>query len=159
MVRRLYGTATLIVRDSEAANDAVQETLIEVWRNLPGLRDRQAFDGWVRKILVRRCYRQIKERQRRRMEVEVGEIDMPTASHDARVADVDRIERAFRKLSPEHRAVLVLHHREGLPLDETADALGIPLGTAKSRLNRAAGALRAAIDAEDRVVAPAGGVA
>lgn len=149
-VRRLYGTATLIVRDPDAANDAVQETLIDAWRNLPTLRDPDAFEGWLQKILVRSCYRAIRQRRRRQMEVRVLEIDAATGSHEQRVDARDQIERAFRRLTPDQRAVLVVHHRLGLPLVESAATLGIPVGTVKSRLNRATAALRAALDAENR---------
>ena len=152
VVRRLYGTAMLIVRNPDVANDAVQETLIETWRNLPSLRDPAAFDGWVNRILVRSCYRAIRQRQKRRIEVTVVDLDAATGSHDQRIGALDQIERAFRRLTPDQRAVLVLHHRVGLRLDESATALGIPLGTVKSRLNRATAALRAALEAEGREI-------
>jgi RNA polymerase sigma-70 factor (ECF subfamily) len=64
----------------------------------------------------------------------------------------DQIERGFRRLSPEQRAVLVLHHFVGLSDHDAADALGIPVGTMKSRLNRATAALRAALEADERQV-------
>ena len=153
MARRLYVTATLILRDGDLANDAVQETLIQVWRNLPGLRDPQAFDAWVRRILVRQCYRAISVRRKHRLEVEVASIEDLARPFDSRIDESDQLERAFRRLSLDHRAVLVLHHREGLELAETAVALNIPVGTVKSRLNRATLALRAAFDAEERAAA------
>ena len=152
VVRRLYGTAMLIIRDPDGANDAVQETLIEAWRNLPQLREPDAFEGWLNRILVRSCYRAIKTRQRRRIEVEITELDAVGGSIENRVGAVDQIERAMRRLTPEQRTVLVLHHRLGLQLDETSVALGIPVGTVKSRLSRATVALRAALDAESRDV-------
>jgi RNA polymerase sigma-70 factor (ECF subfamily) len=151
VVRRLYGTAMLILREPDSANDAVQETLIEAWRNLPQLRDPDAFEGWLNKILVRSCYRVIKGRQRRRIEVEITELDASGGgSFESRVGAMDQIERAMRRLTPDQRMVLVLHHRLGLQLKETSVALGIPVGTVKSRLNRATIALRAALDAESR---------
>lgn len=150
IVRRLYGTAMMIVRDPDAANDAVQETLIEAWRNLPSLRDAGAFGGWANRILVRSCYRQIRQRQKRRVEVHVTELDAVTGSQEERIGALDQLDRAFRRLTPDQRAVLVLHHRMGLRLDESATALGVPLGTVKSRLNRATAALRAALEAEGR---------
>ena len=156
VARRMYGTASLIVRDPEAARDAVQEALIETWRNLPTLRDPAAFEGWSRRILVRCCYRAIRERQRRRIEVSVTEIDASSRSHETQVSDMDLLDRAFRRLTPDQRAVLVLHHRLGLQLDETAEALAIPLGTVKSRLSRATAALRAALLAEGRDVSALG---
>ena len=66
------------------------------------------------------------------------------------VADRDQLERAFRRISIDHRAVVVLHHYLDLPLDEVADVLGIPSGTAHSRLHHAMRALRAALEAESR---------
>jgi RNA polymerase sigma-70 factor (ECF subfamily) len=150
VVRRLYGTATLIIRDQDAAADAVQETLISAWQDLPSLREPSAFDGWLNKILVRSCYRAIRGLRRRRIEVQVIEVDASVNSEQDRVETLDRIDRAFHRLTAEHRAVLVLHHRLGLQLDEVAQTLGVPTGTVKSRLNRAAAALRAALDADDR---------
>ena len=149
VVGRLFGTASLILRDSDAANDAVQETLITVWKSLPSLRDANAFDGWMNRILVRSCYRAIR-RRRRGFEVQIVEIDHAVASDAERVHTIDQLERAFLRLTPAHRALLVLHHRVGLNLDEAALILGIPLGTAKSRLNRASSALRGALEAEAR---------
>jgi RNA polymerase sigma-70 factor (ECF subfamily) len=150
VAKRFYATASLILRDPDAANDAVQETLIDIWRDIRALRDVAMFDAWARRILVRRCYRQARQNRRRRVEVRVLEIDEPTVAHEASIGDSDALERAFRRLSTEHRAVLILHHRDGLELAETADALGIPIGTVKSRLNRATAALRAAMEAENR---------
>jgi RNA polymerase sigma-70 factor (ECF subfamily) len=149
VVGRLFGTASLILRDSDAASDAVQETLISAWKSLPSLRDANAFDGWVNRILVRSCYRAMRGR-RRGLEVQIVEIDHAVRSDSERVDTMDQIERAFIRLTPEHRAVLVLHHRLGLGLDEAARLLDIPLGTAKSRLSRATSALRGALEAEDR---------
>jgi RNA polymerase sigma-70 factor (ECF subfamily) len=150
MAGRLMGTATLILRDREAARDAVQETLIEVWRGLPTLREPDAFEGWLHRILVRACHRAVQSNRRRAVEVRQLDIDMPNPSDEHAIDDRDRIERAFRRLTTEQRTVLVLHHHLGLPLAESAGILRIPTGTMKSRLNRATAALRAALDADER---------
>jgi RNA polymerase sigma-70 factor (ECF subfamily) len=147
---RLMGTAMLILRDRDAARDAVQETLIEVWRNLPTLRDPGAFEGWLQRILVRACHRAVRSSSRRAVEVRQLDIDMPRPSDEHAVDDRDQIERAFRRLTTEQRTVLVLHHHLGLPLAESAGILRIPTGTMKSRINRATAALRAALDADER---------
>jgi RNA polymerase sigma-70 factor (ECF subfamily) len=147
---RLVGTAKLILRDSDAARDAVQETLIEVWRGLPMLRDPDAFEGWLQRILVRACHRAVRSNRRRAVEVPQLDMDMPNPSGERAVDDRDQIERAFRRLTTEQRAVLVLHHHLGLPLAESAGVLQIPTGTMKSRLNRATAALRAALEADER---------
>ena len=148
--RRLHGVAVLIVRDPDAARDAVQETLIETWRSLPTLRDPDAFEGWLQRILVRAFHRAVQSRRRRVIEVQGLEIDAPVASPERDVDDRDQIERAFRRLTLEQRTVLVLNHHLGLPLAESAAVLGIAIGTMKSRLSRATEALRAAIEADDR---------
>ncbi len=148
--RRLHSVAVLIVRDPDAARDAVQETLIETWRSLPTLRDPDAFEGWLQRILVRACYRAVQSRRRRVVEVQGLEIDAPVASPERDVDDRDQIERAFRRLTLEQRTVLVLNHHLGLPLAESAAILGIPVGTMKSRLSRATEALRASIEADER---------
>jgi RNA polymerase sigma-70 factor, ECF subfamily len=69
-----------------------------------------------------------------------------------RVFDRDQLERGFRRLGVEERAIVVLHHVEGFPLTEIADILGIPVGTVKSRLHRSIHTMRAALDADSRVV-------
>jgi RNA polymerase sigma-70 factor (ECF subfamily) len=150
MAGRLVGTATLILRDSDAVRDAVQETLIEVWRSLPSLRDPDAFEGWMHRILVRACHRSVRSSRRRAVEVQQLDIDRPNSSEESTVDDRDRIARAFRRLTTEQRTALVLHHHLGLPLAESASILQIPTGTMKSRLNRATAALRAALDADER---------
>lgn len=106
VVRRLHATASLIVRDADIASDVVQEALIEVWRDLPALRDPDAFEAWCRRILVRRCYRAVNESRRRRLEVRGLETDAPSPSHEMRISDSDQLERAFRRLPVEQRAVL-----------------------------------------------------
>ena len=84
----------------------------------------------------------------------VMHFDDASASDDiATVADRDQLERAFRRLSVDHRAVVVLHHHLDLSLDEVAEALGVPVGTIRSRLFYAMRALRAALDADARPVA------
>ena len=150
MAGRLVGTATLILRDRDSARDAVQETLIDVWRSLPSLRDPDAFEAWVQRILVRACHSAVRSNRRRAVEIRQLDIDVPNPSDEQSIDDRDRIERAFQRLTTEQRTALVLHHHLGLPLAESAGILQIPVGTMKSRLNRATEALRAALDADER---------
>ncbi|HJP90225.1 MAG TPA: RNA polymerase sigma factor [Candidatus Limnocylindrales bacterium] len=151
-IGRLTAIARLILRDEYGAQDAVQETLVEAWRSLPSLRDPDRFDAWTRRLLVRACSRG-RERARR---VRAAEIQLTPAAEpaipggEARLALRDQLDRGLARLPQEQRAVVVLVYYLDLPLADAAEALGIPLGTTKSRLNRATSALRAALDADNR---------
>ncbi len=150
-VDRLYRAARLIVRDADGAEDAVQETLVRAWRDLPSLRDVGKFDAWLHRLLVNACHDEGRRRRTRRHDVALAGIDPGADDSDlGRVADRDEIDRAFRDLSEAHRAVLVLQHVLGLSSAETADALGIPAGTVKSRTHFALDALRARLAADAR---------
>jgi RNA polymerase sigma-70 factor (ECF subfamily) len=148
----LYVTARMILRDSDRAEDAVQEALIAAWRDLSALRDPDRFEAWLRSLLVRACYREARrERRRRTIHSLVCPAEGVTRDPGDELADRDQIERAFLRLSPEQRALLVLHFYLGLPISETAVALGLPEGTAKTRLYRTTSQMRAALDAEARL--------
>lgn len=153
-VDRLHGIARLVSRDPDLADDAVQEALVRCWRQLPKLRDVERFDAWLYRILMNALADEFA--RRRRFEATIQAVQMePSTSDGARdQADRDELEQGFRRLSVEHRAIIVLHHYVGLPLPAAAEALGIPGGTAKSRYHHAMSALRAALEAERRVGAP-----
>lgn len=145
-IARLDTAAYLVLRDRELARDAVQETLIRAWRDLPGLRDPDRFDAWLHRLSVHACL-DIARRQRRRVvEVELSSLEMSDGIDPARVVD-DRelLDNALRRLDVSHRAVIVLHYYLGMPLPEVAAALGIPAGTARSRLHYAIESLRAVV--------------
>jgi RNA polymerase sigma-70 factor (ECF subfamily) len=150
-IARLDGAAWLILRDPDQAQDAVQETLVRAWRDLPTLRDSDRFDAWLHRLLVRACIDEARRLRRHRVDVELTQIKTHSVADDASViADRDQLERGFMRLEPESRALIVLHHYLDLPLPEVAKTLGIPLGTAKSRLHRGLQVMRAALDADSR---------
>ena len=151
-IATLYGVARVILGDSVRAEDAVQDALVLAWRDIAALRDLDRFDAWMYRLVVRACYREA-GRSRRRAVVELRLLpnDEPGfASIESSVVERDRIDRGFRRLAPDQRAVMVLHHHLGLALWEVADVLDIPVGTVKSRLFRAMQTIRAAIEADDR---------
>ena len=157
-IGRLYAIAVLILRDPGRAEDATQEALVAAWRDLSALRDPDRFDAWLRRLLVRACYRESRlARANPTIDVHVPSIEPTVTDGSIAMADRDEIERGFRRLDPDQRAVLVLHYYVGLPVPEVADALGIPVGTAKSRLHRATRALRSALDADARGALPTEG--
>jgi len=144
---RLLGASRLILRDQDLAHDATQDALVRAWRDLPALRDPDRFEAWLHRLAVNACLDLARRRRRRPIEVEIDEIRSPSsADHAGSIADRDAIDRALRRLEPDSRAVIVLHYYLGLPLTEVASTLGIPAGTAKSRLNRALTAMRGAAD-------------
>lgn len=154
IVDRCYALAYRILRDPGRAQDATQQALLGAWRDLATLRDRDRFDAWLHRLVVNACYAEARGQRRWSARVRVLEIDPPTSPDIARsVAARDELDRAFRELSPEHRAVVVLHHHLGYPLTEIATTLGIPVGTARSRLHYAVRQLRHVLDAEGRVAA------
>ena len=148
---RLLAIAYRILRDLGLAEDAVQQTLVLAWRELPALRDVERFDAWLRRLLVNACYREARRGRRWATNLRVLPLDQPTGSDDyAVVVARDQLERGFRRLPTEQRAVFVFHHYLGLTLLEVADELGVPLGTVKSRLHYATNTLRAALEADLR---------
>jgi RNA polymerase sigma-70 factor (ECF subfamily) len=158
---RCFAVAYRIVRDRDRAHDAVQRSLLQAWRDLPQLRDPNRFEPWLYRLLVRACW---EERRRLRSWVErVAPIEADRDADRAAAGDFtlsvshrDALERAFARLSLEHRTVVVLHHYAGMPLSAVADVVGAPIGTVKSRLHHALNALRAALDADDRLELPEG---
>jgi len=153
---RLDTAARLILRDAELARDAVQEATIRAWRNLRGLRDPSKFDAWLHRLTVNACLDLARQRRLRVFEVELTPLhDASVSDVSSEVTDADYVERMLALIDPSQRAVIVLHYYLDLTLPDTAAALGIPLGTAKSRLNRALEAMRIGIVVEQVSVAPA----
>ena len=143
---RLYSIARRVLRDGYAAEDAVQEALINGWRQLRSLRDPDRFEAWMHRLLINACHDQ--SRRSHRLEVQIGEIsaDRSDPTDDfATVVNVDELERGFLRLSVEHRAVLVLTHYVGMSGPEVAQVLGIPPGTVYSRLHYAVRTMRATL--------------
>jgi len=149
-VDRLYGIARLILRDTELAEDATQDALVRAWRDLPTLRDAERFDAWLYRLIVRACTDIGRHRRRWRAEVTVLHTEPAEPDGTSQFADRDQLERALARLTDEQRTILTLTYYIGLSQRETADALEIPLGTAKSRLHYAIAALRAAVAADER---------
>lgn len=145
-VVRLDAAARLILRDRDLAQDAIQEAMLRAWHDLPGLRDPDRFDAWLRRLTVNACIDVARKRRRRMIEVELDPLDLPSVGDSTRgVVQRDLVDRALSVLEPEWRAVVVLHFYLGLPLHEVAGALGIPEGTAKSRLHRSLVILRESV--------------
>jgi RNA polymerase sigma-70 factor, ECF subfamily len=151
---RLYAIAYRILRDPHVAQDAYQDAMLAAWKQLPFLRDPDSFEPWIRRILVHACYAESRKRTRWSSNVRVLDINEDFAGESGHaIHDREQIELAFRGLTLEQRAIFVLHHHQGLPLVEIASKLGIPAGTARSRLHYATLAIRRALEAGD---APAG---
>ena len=150
VVDPLYRIARLVLRDTDVAEDAVQETLVRCWRDLPALRDPAKFDAWLPRLLMRAITDEFRSGRRRRAAVTLLRIEPSTADASADVATREALDRGFGRLTVDHRAVIVLRLYLGLSIEETAVTLGIPVGTAKSRLHYATDAMRVALEADAR---------
>ena len=147
---RLLAIAFRILRDLGLAEDAVQQTLVLAWRELPSLRDVDRFDAWLRRLLVNACYREARRGRHWTANVRILSDSESAADDYNTVVQRDQLDRGFRRLPPNQRAVFVFHHYLGLTLLEVAAELGVPLGTVKSRLHYATNTLRAALEADSR---------
>jgi RNA polymerase sigma-70 factor (ECF subfamily) len=154
---RFFAIAHRILRDVDRAEDALQDALVIAWRDLPELRDPDRFDAWVARLLTHVCIDQARRERRRVANLRVLTVE-PSSQSDGllSVADRDQLDRAFRRLQPEERAMLVLRYYLGYEPTEIAEALGRSAGTVRSRLHHANRAMRAAIEADARSVALGG---
>ena len=148
---RFLAVARRILRDQDLAEDATQQALLAIWQNLPRLRDPGRFEAWSYRLLVHACYAEGRKERRWMPNLRLLPVEEAVASDDlSSVIDREQLERGFRRMSIDHRAVLVLYHYLDLPLDEIARILEIPVGTAHSRLHHAMRGLRAALEADLR---------
>ena len=148
VVDRLYAVARLVLRDADRAEDAVQETLVRCWRDLPALRDPKSFDAWLRRLLMRAITDEFRRARSHRASISVLRIEPSTRDASSDVVVREQLDIGFRRLSAEHRAIVVLRLYLGLSIEESAHTLGIPVGTAKSRLHYATEAMRLALEAD-----------
>ena len=143
-----------ILRDVDLAEDATQQALVAIWRDLPQLRDPARFDAWSYRLLVRACYAEGQRSRAWSPNLRIMPADEPSvAGGFDSIIHRDQLERAIRRLSVDHRTVLVLHHYADIPVDRVAQILEIPVGTAHSRIHHAMRAMRAALDADERPAA------
>ena len=149
IVDRLYGIARLVLRDADRAEDAAQEALVRCWRDLPSLREVDRFEAWLGRLLMHAINDEFRRGSRFRANITVLACEPSTTdAASTAIADRELLDRGFARLSLEHRSVVVLRLHLGLSIEETASTLGIPVGTAKSRLHYATEALRRALEAD-----------
>ena len=154
LATRFLAVSRRILRDVDLAEDATQQALVSIWRELPQLRDLARFDAWSYRVLVNACYNEARRTRHWTPNLRVLPADEPADFGDFDTIDHrDQLERAIRRLSVDHRTVLVMHYYADIPVDRVAQILEIPVGTVSSRLHHAMRAMRAAIDADARPAA------
>ena len=147
---RLYAVARRMTADAYDAEDATQDGFLRAWRDIPRLSDPDRYDAWQLRLTINACYDLLRGRRRRQLHATVRPLPDIPVQRELDYAERDRLDKAFSKLSLDHRAVVVLHFYRELTAAEIAEVLGIPVGTVNSRLHYGTRALRAAIEAEDR---------
>jgi RNA polymerase sigma-70 factor (ECF subfamily) len=147
---RLFRVAHGILRDPTAAEDATQQAFIDIWRHLRRLRDPARFEAWAYRIVVNACRDEVKRRPDWVSDEVTPEVPAFGSDPYGVVADRDQLSRGFARLSVDHRAVIVLRYLLDLPVEDAAEALGVPPGTIQSRLSRALASLRAVLEADAR---------
>ena len=146
---RAYRLATLVMRNASDGEDAVHDAAVLAWTRFDELRDRSLFDAWFDRIVINVCRQRLRRRGVRPLVMDVTAV-VPQADGASGRAERDALRRALDRLTPEHRAVVVLRHLEGYSIGEIAARTGEREGTVKSRLHYALRELRAAYDAAER---------
>ena len=138
--RPAHRTAFLVVHDAAAAEDIAQEAFLAAIRRLHLFDRRRPFGPWLHRIVVNRAIDWARARQLR---AETGLVDAAVWNDEREVSD--ETLAALARLTPEHRAVIVLRHLLGYSPGEIADLLGLPRGTVNSRLRRGLDTLKEAV--------------
>jgi RNA polymerase sigma factor, sigma-70 family len=151
---RLVRLASAITGNEADAHDVLQETLTIAWRRSSTLHDHARFPAWLTKILINESRHVLRKRSRNIVAeatlIHRSPTPLPASTVEDGVADQDRLERAFERLTPRHRALLTLHHLEQQSINDIGYALGLRPGTVKSQLFSARKALADALSEEDR---------
>jgi RNA polymerase sigma-70 factor (ECF subfamily) len=147
---RAYGLAGYLLGDATDAEDATQDAMDRAWRARGSLRDPEAFEGWLDRIVANVC----RDRMRRRKHARIVDLEAGP-EHEAAdpfraFLDRDELARALDALTPEQRIVVVLRFWRDLPLEQIAMRLDWPLGTVKSRLHHAMAAMRLRLERDAR---------
>ncbi len=146
-VQSTLRTARAILGNEAEAQEVTQEAFVSAWRNLPTLRDADRFDAWLNRIVLNGC-RDLLRHRRRVRQIDIESFELPTADNAVAALETASLLAAFDRLSVADRQIMALRHLHDLPLAEVARQLGIPVGTAKSRLWSARRALERAMEAE-----------
>ena len=154
--RLLRLTGSILANEADAS-DAVQDACLRAWRELPRLRDADRFEAWLWQIAVNACRTALRSRRRSQVrEIAIDEMplgfDLPQSGRpfDDQLSQTDLVGRAFRRLDPDKRAILVLHHIDDRSVIDIAELYAIPTGTVKWRLYSARKAFQRALEVEAR---------
>jgi RNA polymerase sigma-70 factor, ECF subfamily len=147
---RLYAVARRMTADASDAEDATQDGFLRAWREINRLRDPDRYDAWQLRLTIHACYDLLRGRRRRQLHATVRPIPDLRAQIEPEYVERERLNKAFSRLSVEHRAVVVLHFYREMTAAEIGATLGIPVGTVNSRLHYGIRALRGALEADDR---------
>jgi RNA polymerase sigma-70 factor (ECF subfamily) len=145
-----YRLATCILRDREAAEDAVQEAALRAWTHRRDLRDPDRVEAWFMRIVVNVCRAELGRRARRPAASQIERSAEPSVGPDDSAGMRDEVGRAVARLTADEQAVVAMRFGRDLTVPQIAAQTGLREGTVKSRLHNAEEHLRAAFAAEGR---------
>ena len=151
--RVLRALAYRLLGDAQRMDDVLQEAYLKAFRSLRGFEGRSAFGSWLYRIVYNACMDQLRRRRSSGRHLSLGEVDgLPDSKPDPGDVAAQRLDlaAALASLPPELRATVLLVDAEGMDYQTAAQVLGIPVGTVRSRLNRARGLLRRALSDDER---------
>ncbi len=137
---RVFGICLRIMRDRESALDAVQETFLTVYRKADKFTGESAFSTWLYRVATNTCYDQLRKLKRRAADPLPEATDPADPHSDSAFLAVELrpdLLSALATLTPDFHKAIILADMEGLPLQQVAEMLGVPVGTIKSRVFRA----------------------
>jgi len=144
-----YRLARAILREPSDAQDATHDALLQASRKWASLRDHSRFEQWFDRILINICRDRLQHLSRWQAQDISNEVAIATGDAFGQADDREVLGAAIATLSPDHRVVVALRYYRDLQVEDIASQLGIPVGTAQSRLHYALKHLRRVIDAAD----------
>lgn len=132
----MYKTAIVILRNEDDAYDAIQDSLIKMYKSIQNLQNAEAFKSWSRKIIINSCY-DIISKNKKVIDINSKLIDTYEETREDTYECEDEVVKILDQIEPDLRLTAILYYYNDISIKEIAKIINIPEGTVKSRLSRA----------------------